>query len=375
MFSTLGYYICVPFAWILRVFYTMTNSYGWALVLFTLAVKIILLPFQMKSKKSMIRMNRMQPKMKEIQAKYANNQQKMNEELQMLYAREGVNPMSGCLWSMLPFPILIALYSIIRQPLSRFMMLKTDVVEQIRELASSLGYVVSETTGRASFYEEINLVKFVSDHFESFAGKFDGLFAMDYSFIGLDLTVMPTDVWKEFFTGGWSVIGLVLIPIVSAALSFVQSKLSMAGNPSAKGNDATARSSQMMMWMMPVMSLWIGFTLPAALGIYWIANSVFMAIQEAILNKYFMNKMDAEESEKEKAKREARLKKMEEAREQQRKRQEEEEKKTLKEKRAEKQAEKEKDKSKKTSATTENGRVGERPYARGRSFDKSHYGE
>ena len=114
--STIGYYICVPFAWVLRTFYELTGSYGWALVLFTIVVKLITLPFQMKSKKSMMRMNLFQPKIKEIQTKYANNPQKMNDEIQMLYAKEGVNPMSGCLWSFLPFPILIALYSIIRQP-------------------------------------------------------------------------------------------------------------------------------------------------------------------------------------------------------------------------------------------------------------------
>ena len=376
MFATIGYYICVPFAWLLRIFYTMTGSYGLALVLFTLAVKIVLLPFQLKSKKSMVRMSRFQPKIQEIQKKYANNQQKANEELQRLYTEEGINPMSGCLWSLLPFPILIALYSIIRQPLSRFMLLKTETVEAIRELAASLGYVATTEGSRAAFYEEINLVKFMSENFAEFSGRFDGIFPMDYSFLGLDLTVMPGDVWKEFFTGGWPVIGLVLIPILSAVLSFFQSKVSMA--TSGNGNDAAARSSRMMMYMFPLMSLWIGFTLPAALGVYWIANSIFMTIQDAILNKYFKETMDKAESEKERAKREERIRKMEAAREQQRRWEEEKNKqnnKTLKEKREEKQLEKEKSKSKKTSTTTENGRIGERPYARGRSFSADHYGE
>ena len=89
-----------------------------ALILFTLVIKLIMLPFQMKSKKSMLRMNRLSGQMKDIQKRYANNQVKMNEEMQKLYAEEGINPMSGCLWTMLPFPILIALYSIIRQPIT-----------------------------------------------------------------------------------------------------------------------------------------------------------------------------------------------------------------------------------------------------------------
>ena len=138
--STIGYYICVPFAWILRTFYELTGSYGWALVLFTLVVKLITLPFQMKSKKSMMRMNLFQPKMKEIQTKYANNPQRMNEEMQLLYTQEGVNPMSGCLWSFLPFPILIALYSIIRQPITRFMMLTTTAMQGVIDAVSAAGF-------------------------------------------------------------------------------------------------------------------------------------------------------------------------------------------------------------------------------------------
>lgn len=166
--STIGYYICVPFAWVLRTFYELTGSYGWALVLFTIVVKLITLPFQMKSKKSMMRMNLFQPKVKEIQTKYANNPTRMNEEMQLLYTQEGVNPMSGCLWSFLPFPILIALYSIIRQPLSRFMMLSKDVVTEITTLAITLGYN-AELVRKG--YEEIGLAKFISDNFADFSGK------------------------------------------------------------------------------------------------------------------------------------------------------------------------------------------------------------
>ena len=317
--STIGYYICVPFAWVLRTFYELTGSYGWALVLFTIVVKLITLPFQMKSKKSMMRMNLFQPKVKEIQTKYANNPTRMNEEMQLLYTQEGVNPMSGCLWSFLPFPILIALYSIIRQPLSRFMMLSKDVVTEITTLATTLGYN-AELVRKG--YEEIGLAKFISDNFADFSGKFDGLLNVNYNFLGLDLTVMPGDVWKDFFTGGWPVIGVVLIPFISGALSFLQSKASMAGNVAAEGNDAAARSSRMMMWMMPLMSLWIGFTLPAALGVYWIVNSPLYAIQEKVLTKYYKSHMEDELSEKEKQKRDDRLRRMEAAREQQRKRRE-----------------------------------------------------
>lgn len=372
MFSQIGYYICVPFAWLLRALYSLTGSYGWALVLFTLVVKIVLLPFQIKSKKSMLRMNRFQPKIKEIQTKYANDQMKMNEEMQALYAQEGVNPMSGCLWSFLPFPILLALYSIIRQPLSRFMLLSSEVIEQIRTTAATLGYSAEQIAGRTAFYEEIDLANFITKNFDAFAQfRQNGLLAVDYNFLGLDLTVMPTSVLKDFFTGGWPVIGVVLIPVISAAISFFQSKVSMAGNPSASGEDATSRSSRTMMWMMPLLSLYIGFTLPAALGVYWIANSVFMIAQELPMNKFFLARMEKEDAEKEEQRRADRLKRIEEAKERQKKQEEL----TLKEKKKAAQAAKTAKAAKAGSATTEAGRIGDRPYARGRSYSPDHYGE
>ena len=88
--STIGYYICVPFAWVLRTFYELTGSYGWALVLFTIVVKLITLPFQMKSKRSMMRMGSLSKKQQELQKQYANNQKKYQEELAKLSPEEQV---------------------------------------------------------------------------------------------------------------------------------------------------------------------------------------------------------------------------------------------------------------------------------------------
>ena len=144
MFATLGYYICVPFAFLTRLFYSWTGSYGVALILFTLVVKLVLLPFQLKSKKSMLRMNRMQGKLNDIKTRYANNQQKKQEAMAELYAKEGINPMSGCLWSFIPFPILIALYYIIRVPMRYFMGLSETVIAEITTLAGSLGFTVAD---------------------------------------------------------------------------------------------------------------------------------------------------------------------------------------------------------------------------------------
>ncbi len=383
MFSTIGYYICIPFAWLLRTLYELTTSYGWALILFTLVVKLVLLPFQMKSKKSMMRMSRFQPKIKAIQNEYKRNQVKMNEELQKLYAEEGVNPMSGCLWSFLPFPILIALYSIIRQPITRFMLLTNDVMQTLIDEVSKTGFdmsnivmmkdsaaVVRDGLTQLQPYGQINLVKAVQ---ELGVALPEGWISMDFSFLGMDLTQIPQNVIGQIGTGGWSVIGVLLVPVISGLLSFWQSKVSMAANPSASDpSDPTARSTRMMMWLMPLMSLWIGFTLPASLGVYWIANSILMLVQEKALNRYYKKALEKEDEERAKRITEDRKRRVEEGRAVQKK---EAEKKTLREKQKDAQAAKAAKAEKAKTATTENGRIGDRPYARGRSFNADHYGE
>ena len=360
MFAQLGYYICVPFAWLTRLFYTWTGSYGVALILFTLIVKLVLLPFQLKSKKSMLRMGRMNSKVQEIQKKYANNKEKQQQEIADLYAREGVNPMSGCLWSFLPFPILIALYYIIRTPLRYFMSLSNEVIAKITELAVSLGYV-SGASGQASAYDQIYLAKFIHDNWSSFEGKFDGLIDLNYTFLSMDLSAVPKDLFGQFPSGGWPVIGIMLMPLISAALQFLMTRISMKTN----GNSNMNGSSKAMLYMMPLMTVWMGYILPAALCVYWIANAAFSAIQEMILKV-----LDREETDKERQKREARYAKMQAARENYNRQLEQQA-----QSKGGKKPQPQPKKKKTGESTTEAGKVGNRPYARGRAYREEHYDE
>lgn len=383
--STIGYYICVPFAWLVRLFYDLTNSYGVALILFTLVIKLIMLPFQMKSKKSMMRMSRVSGQMQELQKRYAKNQAKLQEEMQKLYEEEGVNPMSGCLWSLIPFPILIALYSIIRQPITHFMMLSKDVLQTVVQSAADAGVnltnivMMDKATGTPALkdglyqlasYGQINLVKAVQ---EMGLSTPEGWFDMNYNFLGLDLTATPWEYVKSF-TFTWAVIGVILIPILAGLSQFVFSKLTMKTQPQADA--AGGASMKSMMYMMPLMSVYIAFIMPAALGVYWIAQSVFSLIQEAILNKTFSAKLSEEEEARFQARQADRQRRMEEARvqEQQRK-QKEQKKKTLREKQQAAQAAKAVKAAKAATSTTEAGRVGDRPYARGRAYKADRYDE
>lgn len=372
MFSTLGYYICIPFAWLVRLFYSLTGSYGVALILFTLVIKLIMLPFQMKSKKSMIRMNRMSGKMQELQKKYANNQAKYAEEIQKLYDEEGVSPMSGCLWSFIPLPILLALYSIIRQPIVYLMNFGgrangLAVVEAARELIQGAGIEMTSSVA----YEQIEMSTIINAQFPEFIAEHTGWFQVDYNFLGLDLTAMPWNAVKSF-KPEWAAIGLILIPILAGASQLVMSAATMKQQPQQEG--AAAGSTKTMMYMMPLFSVYIAFMMPAALGVYWIAQSVFSLIQEVVLGKFYNQKLEAEETARYEAIQADRQRRQEEARVlQEQRKQETAKKQSLKEKQRAAQQAKVQKAQKAKSSTTEAGRVGDRPYARGRSYKADRY--
>ena len=310
--------ITKPFAWLMVKLYELTGNYGVAVILFALAVNLILTPFMAKSRKSMMRSTRLQPRIQELQKRHEGNPQKLNQEMQNLYREEGINPMSGCLWSLIPFPILIALYSVIRQPITRMMFAAQDVVTTLQDyfVASGL-YTVP---AKADAYVEIKLANLAHEHWDAvvtdLAGKIDGLLDIDFGFLGLNLGSQPE--WNFFVKTDWSdvsvwlpALGLFLIPFISAALSWLSMKVSNAANPQQDAQ--TQASMKTMNLMMPQMSIWICFVMPAAMGIYWIANSVFGMVRDFILTKVYKRKLDKEDAERQ-AMRSAREKELEEKR-------------------------------------------------------------
>jgi YidC/Oxa1 family membrane protein insertase len=312
----MGKFICKIFAWPLIKFYELTGSYGLAIIFFALLVNLVLTPFMAKSKRSMMHTSRIQPKIQELQRRHEGNPQKLNQEMQKLYQEEGINPMSGCIWSLIPFPILIALYSVIRQPLTRMMFVADEVVTTIQEYFVAQGWYTVPT--KTDAYVEIKLADIAHKHWAevqtALAGKIDGLMNIDFSFLGLNLGDKPE--WNFFLTTDWSdvsvwlpALGLFLIPFISAFLSWGSMKISNATNPQAQ-DAQTAASMKSMNIMMPLMSIWICFVMPAAMGVYWIANSVFGIIRDFTLTKYYQKKLDKEDAER-KAARSEREKEME----------------------------------------------------------------
>lgn len=285
--------------------YEFTQDYGLALIVFTLFTKLILLPFSAKSRKSMMKMTKFTPKMKELEAKYKDDKERYNLELQKLYKQEKVNPLSGCLWTLIPFPILIALYGVVRLPLSRMLHLSDA---EVTAVAGALG--VEYTSASAT---QLGLASSLAENLDAVKAALpdiaDKLHAIDFSFLGLDMSVTPNYGLLNWY---------FLLPLISAGCAFLSTWVMqrMQGLPVNQ-----QQSNKFMTLMGPIFSLWIGFSMPSAMSLYWIASSVFTTIQEVLLTLYYRKKLgilspreQREEAERAKAEEERREAEREERR-------------------------------------------------------------
>jgi len=289
-----GIIIVRPFGLILMAIFKAVHSYGLAVILFALAVKLVCIPLAIKGKKSMLAMTALNNEMQQLQKKYANNRVKLSEEMQKLYDKHGVSPTSGCLPQFIPFPIMMGLYYAVQQPM-KFMMGFTDDV--IAQLATAVG-MDPATMG---FYGQISLAEKLSqladangvfpENIMKIAEGAGELVKINFNFLGLDLSQIPSIKNPSI---------LWLIPILSGVTAYLSSFIMRK----MQGTQAQTQQSGMnaMFIMMPLMSVYFGFILPGSIGIYWIFNNVFTCVQEVVLTKILRSKREDEqrqEAEKE----------------------------------------------------------------------------
>lgn len=292
MGNIFGTLILRPFGLIILQIYKLVGSYGLAIILFALLIKLVLIPLAIKGKKNMIQMNALQPELTNLQKKYANNREKLGIETQKLYEKHHISPTSGCLTQFIQLPILMGLYSTVRQPLKYILGFGDTIITQLGEL---VGINVAE----AGVYSQITITQMLGQKFVENGGSFPQsvidivgnvgeLIYIDFNFFGIDLSVIPS--LKEPSL-------LWVIPILSGLTAFlsmwVMQKTQRTNNQNQQ-NDATQKSMRMMNWISPLMSLYFGFILPGTIGIYWIFNNIFTCVQEFILGRYLNKKMAAE---------------------------------------------------------------------------------
>ena len=287
-----GYAIVRPFGLIIMAIYNFVQNYGLTVILFALLVKLILIPLAIKGKKSMMAMNAMNAELQQLQKKYANNREKLNDEMQKLYEKHGVNPMLGCLPQFIPLPIMMGLYYAVEQPLQYILGLSKESVAALGQLVG-IEKITNSYTVQIEIAEKLNQFIGSNGQFTSQVTSLSEeiknlLVPIDFNFFGLNLAATPSFKDPSIM---W------IIPILSGVTAFLSSFVmqKMQGNNAQAG--AAANQMKVMNAIMPLFSLYFGFILPGAIGIYWIFNNVFTCVQEVVLTKYFRNKQEKKETE------------------------------------------------------------------------------
>ena len=307
--------ITVPFGWLLGQLYHLTNNYGVAMIIFALAVQAVLTPINAKSKKSMMKMSRLTPRMQDIQTRYANDPQKQNEMMQQLYREEGVSMGGGCLWSFIPMLILFPLFTVIREPITYILGEGAEVAAQVVAVTKELA-PEAFVNARGSYYDQVTAASLISQYANELRAAIPGmselaLAGINFDFLGINLGAIPQfNVFGATWAWDWAHIGAFLIPIVSTGSQFLQMLIMQKSNDSlvtnekgvqdkeAAKNSQQAQSNKMMLYMMPLMTLWIGFTVSAGLSLYWFIGGVFRMITDPIMTKHYRKIYDAEDAER-----------------------------------------------------------------------------
>jgi len=304
--------ITVPFGYLLDWLYQFTDNYGLALIFFAVIVQLVMMPMNAMSKKSTMKMSRLQPRIQEIQRKYANDQQKQNEAIRELQQQEGATMgCGGCLWSFVPLLILLPLYTVVRQPIVYMLhetadtatVLVNHVKQALPELFNSGNEYYSQLIAAPHLSELAAGIKEAG-----IAVSERTLQGLNFTFLGIDLGSVPNIFsWSNV---SWSKIGGILIPLLSAGQQILQMKISQRMNNSVITNEKgvydeeTAKNSQanqtskVMTWIMPLFSLWIGLSVPVALSLYWLVGGLVRMVEDIVLTKKYRKVYEAEDAER-----------------------------------------------------------------------------
>ena len=304
-------FIQVGFGYVLGWLYELTRNYGVALILFTVVLKLVLLYPTMRSKRSTMKMSRLTPQIQFIQKKYANDRQKQAEMTQALYKAEGVSMGGGCLWSLVPLLLLFPLYAVVRQPIVYVFHETLDTAGKIMNvIKEALPDLVSQ---RNAYYEQMiaaPLLPQFADKIEGMVSNPATLDGLKFTFFGVDLAAVPNFNFGSWGSDLWANLGLFLLPILSAGSQVLTMLVSQKMNNSlvtnekgvqdkeAAKNSDSAKTSKTMMYVMPLMSLWIGFTIPGAMSVYWLAQGLLGMFVDMALTKHYRKKYDAEDASK-----------------------------------------------------------------------------
>ncbi len=271
-------FILVPLGYVMRWLYSLTNNYLAAILLFTLLVEILLIPLAIKQQKNQIKQASLAPKVAAINKKYAGRtdqatNQKKQQEIMDMYQSEHFNPAGGCLPLLIQLPIIMILYGIIRQPLTYISMLTKDAITSLSGQLTNLGHTIVNG-------DEISMIKYAT---EEGIEKFSELSEKIIPQMNIGSFNLSDTPRIEFNPFNW----LMLIPILTFVVMIVTQKITQkfSYQPPEQADAQKKLSMKIMMYAMPLLSVYIEFQLPALIGIYWIFRSILQTVERIIISK------------------------------------------------------------------------------------------
>ena len=291
-------FIASCFGYILNFIYSFVNNYGLAVILFSIIIKLLLLPISIKQQNTMKKSAKIQGKMQEIQNKYKNNPEKLNQEILDLYKNEKMNPFSGCLSSIIQLFLLLAVFYLIKSPLTYMKKVDPELISTYTQEIQQ-----QDSNSRRNVYPEISIIKE--------KGSQDERVNLNMDFLGIDLSSVPGMNNKDF--------KVYILPLLYVLTTILVTKTTTAMQNSNKKDkkekliegtidkekaeeiskepspeESMMEANKMMTWMMPIMSISIAIIAPLGLSLYWLVSNILMILERVILNKISEAKEDEE---------------------------------------------------------------------------------
>ena len=276
------------FGYILNFLYNLVNNYGLAIILFTLLIKIIMLPLSIKQQQTLKKSSELQEKMKILQFKYKNDPEQLNREVMSLYKEEKMNPFSGCFSAIVQFVLIISIFYLVKSPLTYMKKIEKPVLDNYISQIQQEGKQISD------FYPEIDIIRE--------KGKENEDVKINMDFLGLDLSKIPQQNINDYT--------VYILPALYIISSFISIRMTTAMTNKNKQDkkllsssseevkeeinevDTIMQTNKMMSWLMPIMSISIAFVAPLGLALYWLINNLLMIVERIVLN-YIMKKEES----------------------------------------------------------------------------------
>lgn len=271
------------FGYVLNWIYIAIQNYGWAIIIFSVLIKILMLPLSIKQQKTLKKNEKLQKEMKILQIKYKGNQEKLNQEMMELYKRENINPFGGCFSVIIQMILIFSMFFLVKSPITYMKKIDSDVINT--SIAS-----IKEEQGENSVstqYPEMSIIKYLQKENKTEDSQY-----INMNFFGLDLSQVPNENYND--------IKVFIIPILYVISSVISVKLTSSITQKENNNsqdsenkdetspeEMTQQMNKYMVWMMPLLSVSISLVAPLGLALYWLVNNIIMIVERLVLNKMF----------------------------------------------------------------------------------------